>query len=255
MYKGFNLKTNFEMKGNDLIIDNEIIEEINNTLKSYSSTKDILDGDMISNDWFKINEADIFISHSHADVNQAKSLAFWLEETFGLKVFIDSMVWGNYQEILKEIDNEYCLNSDKKTYSYEKRNHSTSHMHVMLSMALLNMIDKCEIVIFLNTDNSISPINKTINQTKSPWIYSELVYASLIRRKVPKRFKNLTSVTEGTAIFSKRDLEILRSVDKEIHSLSDLNDSILKEWEKRYTESTGVPALDLLYKIIKERED
>ena len=58
----------------------------------------IADGTRLGKEWFPEIEADIFISHSHADEKLAKGLAGWLHSTFGLNCFIDSCVWG-YSDI------------------------------------------------------------------------------------------------------------------------------------------------------------
>ena len=50
----------------------------------------------------------------------------WLYESFGIKSFIDSSVWGYANDLLKLIDDAYCLNLEgtNKSYNYEKRNYS-----------------------------------------------------------------------------------------------------------------------------------
>src|SRR5690606_35011062 len=132
--------------------------------------------------WFPQIDADIFISHSHSDEKMAILLAGWLKETLGVYVFIDSCIWGYSNDLLRQIDNKHCLNPSGETYSYEKRNNSTSHVHMMLSTALNMMIDKTECLFFLNTPNSIST-KEVISQTESPWIYSEISMSELVRRK------------------------------------------------------------------------
>lgn len=67
-------------------------------LKSYI-VDDIVDGTKVQNDWFPQINADIFISHSHIDEELAQALAGWIHDTFGLRCFIDSNVWGIYRRI------------------------------------------------------------------------------------------------------------------------------------------------------------
>ncbi|MGL5262686.1 MAG: hypothetical protein ACRC9P_09930, partial [Bacteroides sp.] len=115
-------------------------------------------------------------------------LAGWLKNTFGLTVFIDSCVWGHSNDLLKEIDTNYCYQSESKVYNYQKRNYSTSHVHMMLSVALTQMIYNTECLFFLNTPNSITP-KSIISQSESPWIYSEIATTRLIKLRKPREHR------------------------------------------------------------------
>lgn len=106
---------------------------IHNSLDKYLKNE-MLDGDGISNDWFPTIDSDVFISHSHMDEKYVIAFAGWLKEKFGLQPFIDSCVWGYSNELLREIDNNYCKNDYGNTYNYEKRNVSTSHVHMMFAL-------------------------------------------------------------------------------------------------------------------------
>jgi len=66
-----------------------------------------IDGAKIMEDWFPNKKADIFISHSHNDRRTAERLAIWLQREMNFSVFIDSVVWGSTDELLKKIDNQY----------------------------------------------------------------------------------------------------------------------------------------------------
>ena len=179
MYRGFNLlleknyfkKDHFEYLqevGLDrLLCQKTTIEKI---INSFIKDDASLDGSKMQANWFPQIKADIFISHSHKDEKLALALGGWLKETFGLTAFIDSCVWGYSNYLLKLIDDVYCRNINRNSYDYDKRNYSTSHVHMMLSVALTQMIDNTECLFFLNTPNSITP-DTIINQTESPWIY------------------------------------------------------------------------------------
>ena len=43
--------------------------------------------------WFPISEYDVFISHSHKDIEIVKNLYSFLRE-LGLRPFVDSIAWG-----------------------------------------------------------------------------------------------------------------------------------------------------------------
>lgn len=118
----------------------------------------------------------VFISHSHKDECIARRLAAFLKEKFNINCFIDSLVWGNIETLLKNIDNKYCLNDDKKYYSYSKRNQTTAHVHAMLSLSLLEMLQKTECCILIGDGENIDLKDVAKGGTLSPWIYEEITY-------------------------------------------------------------------------------
>lgn len=77
-----------------------------------------------------------------------KHLLDSLHDCFGLEAFIDSCSWGYCDDLLNKIDKKYCYDSKKKTYDYHLRNYTTSHVHMMLSTALAEMMDNTECIIF-----------------------------------------------------------------------------------------------------------
>lgn len=205
--------------------------------------------------WFPQIKADIFISHSHKDWELALALAGWLRETFGLTAFIDSCVWGYANKLLKMIDDAYCYKTETNTYNYQKRNYSTSHVHMMLSVALTQMIDNTECLFFLNTPNSITP-DTIINQTESPWIYSEIAMSKLIRKKSKEEHRN-KSLLEFQRTFAEGGSLKVR-YDLPINHLTDIHAGCLKEWKEVWGEDSNNKlqeskklALDILYKLRK----
>jgi len=231
-----------------------IVEKINSFVRVGGS----LDGSMMKANWFPKIEADIFISHSHKDEELALALAGWLRETFGLTAFIDSCVWGYANELLKMIDDAYCYKTETNTYNYQKRNYSTSHVHMMLSVALTQMIDNTECLFFLNTPNSITP-NTIINQTESPWIYSEIAATRLIRKRSRKEYR-LKRMVESFSEGGRPTLRI--RYDIPVDHLTDIDNSVLSTWGKKwqeevhlnhdlpqYSEDLSVHALDKLYEL------
>lgn len=195
----------------ELIYDDR--NNINKKISSFNKIENIEDGTKIKSDWFPEIDADVFISHSHKDVELAKSLAGYINEKTGLKPFIDSEVWGNYADLLRNIDNNYCLSDDNKLYDYKLRNCSTSHVHMMLNIALMEMINRCKYFIFIETDFSLRDneliYNGEIKKTHSPWIYSELMTTKIIKETIDKH-----KSTEHVKTSSKKDmLKILYKVD------------------------------------------
>ncbi|EOO66314.1 MULTISPECIES: hypothetical protein [Bacillus] len=246
MFAGFNLTdldddfiSLYSNKGNNIF--NESKKHIEKELDSFILSDGSIDGTRLQEDWFPQLETDIFLSHSHGDKNKAIALAGWLNDTFGLRVFIDSCVWGYADNLLKKIDDIYCKNTHSNTYSYEKRNFSTSHVHMMLSGALTKMMDKTECLIFLNTPESIET-NEVINQTKSPWIFHEIATTHVLRKKEPNRF---TLIKKGYYFENAQVLTVKHKLD--LDHLFEIDKNDLLEWQKAFNIKEDSHALDILY--------
>lgn len=254
MYRGFNLKLIWDVNYYDQFTENgkKIFESnlkiVKNTLNNFALDDGKLDGSKMQQNWFPKVHADIFISHSHKDRDMAIALAGWLKFTFGIDVFIDSCIWGYSDDLLKIIDKKYCYKTKTNTYDYNLRNHSTSHVHMMLSTALTMMIDNSECLFFLNTPNSISMAN-IVSKTESPWIYNEIAMTKLLRQKSPSRIQAQESyVSEGSAINEQLNIQY----DLDLSHLTDINTDTLNLWSSNYLKKDAYTAevnrsLDELY--------
>ena len=267
MYSKFDLKISDDFYNNELShylkSGQEIYKEHENTVKKslreFIYKNGHIDGTSMKNHWFQMEDVDIFLSHSHQDINKVQALAGWLYDEFGLTAFIDSCVWGYCVELLKEIDDDYCKNSDGKSYAYNLRNYTTSHVHIMLSTALTEMIDKTECIMFYNTPNSISLAEDvaTLKKEKkkvtlSPWIYHELAMTSLLESK-PKREKAILESVLHKAFNTDSLPNIEHEVGKYLNDMEPLEGVELREWKRNYhsvPEYKDVHALDVLYAML-----
>ncbi|GGK47986.1 hypothetical protein SAMN04490189_0055 [Pseudomonas koreensis] len=158
-------------------------------LKKYLLGKDnLLDASEIQKNLFPEFEVDVFISHSHSDESEAIKIALSLE-AMGLRAFVDSCAWGYADELLREIDNKFCIPEGWSNYNYDLRNRTTTNVHLILNSALQQMIHKSELFIFLGTENSIR-MNDYVADSEylsSPWIFSELMFAKSVERTPRKR--------------------------------------------------------------------
>lgn len=196
MYKAFKINGNdietdlsdelyneFYSAGEELYSDFK--NEIEKNLENFKNADGALDGKKLTAEWFPLIKSDVFISHSHKDIDTVLLIAGFLYKTQGVKSFIDSCIWGYADDLLHIIDDEYCL-KPSGSYSYEKRNYSTSHVHMMLTIALTKMIYNTECLLFLNTPNSIYPKDtipgeKKEDETLSPWIHTEIEMTKLVQ--------------------------------------------------------------------------
>ncbi|MCX0367872.1 hypothetical protein [Clostridium perfringens] len=259
MYKGFNFKTRKSFDGyyeSGIKLYNKFNTETRKTIDKYVGTNGEINGSNLQEDWFPNIEADIFLSHSHKDEGLAIRLAGFLYQEYNLVTFIDSCIWGYSNDLLKQIDNKYCWQPKSETYNYTQRNFSTSHVHMMLSTALIKMIDKCECIFFLNTENSVTKTEDLIKNTKtqktySPWIYSEINCINLIR-KTPISQERKNKFTHKKIILKEQfsnNVPISYNIDYELTNLPILNDNILDIWKQKNqsTKSKKTDCLDNLY--------
>lgn len=160
----------------------------------------LIKGTRLQEEWFPSEFYDsqfrVFISHSHQDVDTVKNLAGFLKKHYGIRSFIDSLYWGYVNDLQKSLDDYYAsyMNEGKKYYEYDKRNFLTANVYIMLSMALMKMMDACECLIFVDSDNSLTYV-KGAKETPSPWIYEEMGFANRLRVNVPERYKEKIKVT------------------------------------------------------------
>lgn len=253
MYRGFNLDLNWHNKYDDeyfnkgqaLYASNK--KQVAGTLKSFVANDGVLDGSKMQSNWFPQVSAEVFISHSHKDEKRAIAFAGWLFDTFNITAFIDSCIWEYADDLLKIIDNDYCRNEGESTYNYKKRNYSTSHVHMMLSIALSMMIDKTECLFFLNTPSSISS-SEVVSKTESPWIYSEIAISQIIRQKVPKRRKIQESKYFSKGGVINEQLRIEHEVG--LAHLRDIDVDNLNDWKKNNTSLKSYTSLDVLYDLV-----
>lgn len=221
------------------------VHKYKRNLYEYIIDKETINGNELQNANFPIVDADIFISHSHNDEQLANALAGWINEEFGLSVFIDSNVWEYSNDLLRDINSEY---SNKRVgekgnfvYDYGACNIASQHVNIMLSVALQKMIDKVECVILLNTDESINIFdraNKKIAETYSPWIYSEIICTQIVRKKpllYYRKYDILSHSNDSVMFDALRNLKISYNVS--IKHLINLNEDSLINWEKEYKDN------------------
>ncbi|KAF1079902.1 MAG: hypothetical protein GQF41_3800 [Candidatus Rifleibacterium amylolyticum] len=230
---------------------NQTSTMIKQSLETFLIKEDRLDGSRLQQHWFPQVDADIFLSHSHADKDLAISLAGWLKQKFDLNLFVDSCVWGYADDLLKQIDDKYCVIPGSETYCYQKRNGSTSHVHMMLIAALTKLIDQTECVCFLNTPNSISSEN-AVTKTKSPWLYSEIAISEVIRYKAPiehrdKSVAKLAKILESEGYRAGLNIEY----DVNLQEMKEIGKETLFNWHRRFMTAKKKHPLDCLYEIYK----
>lgn len=169
----------------------------------------IIDGERLRNFVFPTDNYDVFISHSHDDLEKAKQFAAWLEEQYNYRVFLDSFVWNSADGLLREIDNLYCKQRNG-LYNYHRRNYSTAHIHTMLSMSIMEIIKRSKVGIFIDSHHSINLerlCNSNQAKTLSPWIYQEIMFMrQFATNRSSARMFSSKNLNEGLQIAHTVDL-------------------------------------------------
>lgn len=227
----------------------------------------VIDGNRLMEWCFPLNLEDeypIFISHSHADINTARALADYIEDKYGLKCFIDSLVWENAFKVLRIIDDLYCQNEEETMYIYSKRNYTTSHVYAMLSLSLMEMIQKTECCILIGNGDSINLNSVREGKTISPWVFEEISYMNNLPICPPRglpvseRMKNsMKMFSTGGKLLEAREFKTLYSANTTKFLNLDLQDIKLVEQYRpgRKLKKKWLDYLYVKYGFIKPQQE
>lgn len=247
MYRGFNVEKISFQRSNSMsqkykvrhFKDNKsIYATYVKPIESYLTEGMNFDGESIRQGWFpsEIN-FDIFISHSRNDKVLAFALADWLEMNFGLSCFIDSLVWSHYESLKEKLDDFYAK-KNRSVYDEMFRYRVYQNIDLMLNTSLMEVMDKCECLFFLNTPHSIQSDKMHRYLTDSPWLFSEISMFNHIKKKEPLRRRS-----KVVGCSKANESKIFHPVD--LSNLTTLNHINLNKW-KSLKDAPEHP-LDILY--------
>ncbi|GAA9104842.1 toll/interleukin-1 receptor domain-containing protein [Helicobacter pylori] len=92
----------------------------------------------------QLKDAQVFLSHSHADRNKALEVKNYLGSKTNHRVFIDSLFWDYKDNIVKEMS------------KYDNTSKIEDAFTLILRESLQDMIEKCPYFVFLQSNNSVS---------------------------------------------------------------------------------------------------
>jgi hypothetical protein len=173
--------------------------------------------------------------------------------------------WKYSNKLIEKLDNDYCRYYDKAAkkylYRYSKRNITTANVHCMLTMALMKMMDSCEIVIFIDSDNSIK-YDFDSKKTPSPWIYEEIEMANMLPSRIPKRLlqdKNFDFINESEIKMLSKGVESVTFMyDAKLKGFPDLTIDILQGAKMRRSKkstSIATDSLDAIYRLVNQVQE
>ena len=194
----------------------------------------VIDGEGTEADWFPQLKKHVFISHSHKDEDAALLMAGMLKDRLGIDAFVDSAAWGCYRELAKSLY-EAARRCHANLSSYQEdllRSSATEHAHCMLSKSLIQMMDGCECMFFLDTKASVglNNIGTSGYSTFSPWIYTEIEASRVLRQnKYPRALLKLAN--ESLMYFAKDEAPRVQvEYPLNLGHLEKLSTQMLSQW-------------------------
>lgn len=266
MFIPFNITTNVinqvTSNGNFDYDTSYIKKKLEANINKDSIRQRLIDGTKLQEEWFPSecfdSQFDVFISHAHKDETVVKKLAGFLYKEYGLRCFIDSCYWSYANNLLIDLNDIYSAYTrcdGTKAYRYGTSTFMAANVHIMLSMALLKMMDSCECLIFVDSDNSLN-YKKGQPATPSPWIYEEIGFSNRLRINIPDRFKDRVRVricesrdtshiglecfsadgheTEFNYRVNMNNFESLTSADFPLKRLINKSTDVLDRWYSKY---------------------
>lgn len=222
---------------------------VSDSISKYIKANGHLDANHLRGEWFPAVPADVFISHSHADINLAYALAGFLKQKFGLNGFVDSAIWGNITDMQRLVDKPLIMPNGQ--YNYNKRNQSTAYVHLLLSTALTKMMDNAEAIFFLSTSNSLS--SREDNITESVWIYHELFTSNFLRQKQPDRYNYLQKCFSGGVLEGRARDGFRMDFKVDLSKFKILSPNQINSWWRMRDADSDSHSLDILYSIYDEQ--
>ncbi|MGL2760754.1 TIR domain protein [Helicobacter pylori] len=184
-----------------------IAQKIRNILKKHGSRKDIILNHRELQEAFfspfkpQLKNAQVFLSHSHADRNKALEVKNYLESKTKRKVSIDSLFWDYKDDVLNELAEYDDISKIEDAFT------------LILRESLQDMIEKCPYFVFLQSSNSVSNQGLSRNQvllkiTYSAWIYEELKIAH-----------SISAISESHLIPMMESMQVLHDISPFLESL------------------------------------
>ncbi|MGL2375510.1 TIR domain protein [Helicobacter pylori] len=197
----------------------EVAEKIHELIKNARCSNDniVLKRNEIKEAFFspfkpQLKNAQVFLSHSHADINKALEVKNYLENQIKRKVFIDSLFWDYKDDVLN------------KLAKYDDISRIEDAFTLILRESLEDMIKKCPYFVFLQSSNSVSNQWLSRNQdllkiTYSAWIYEELKIAHSISESRPIPMMESMQVFHDISLFLESFETItLKKLSQQINS-------------------------------------
>ncbi|WQS39654.1 toll/interleukin-1 receptor domain-containing protein [Helicobacter pylori] len=184
-----------------------IAQKIRNILKKHGSRKDIILNHRELQEAFfspfkpQLKNAQVFLSHSHADRNKALEVKDYLESKTKRKVSIDSLFWDYKDDVLNELAEYDDISKIEDAFT------------LILRESLQDMIEKCPYFVFLQSSNSVSNQGLSRNQVLLKITYSEWIYEEL------KIAHSISAISESHLIPMMESMQVFHDISPFLESL------------------------------------
>ncbi|MGL2603371.1 toll/interleukin-1 receptor domain-containing protein [Helicobacter pylori] len=198
---------------------NEAAEKIHKLIKNapYSNNNIVLNHNKIKEAFFnpfkpQLKNAQVFLSHSHADRNKALGVKDYLENQTKRKVFIDSLFWDYKDDVLNELAKHDDISKIEDAFT------------LILRESLQDMIEKCPYFVFLQSKNSVPNQGLSRHQdllkiTYSAWIYEELKIAhSISKGRLIPMMESMQVFHDISLFLESFETITLSELSQQIHS-------------------------------------
>ncbi|EKE88419.1 toll/interleukin-1 receptor domain-containing protein [Helicobacter pylori] len=209
------LKSSTRCSNNQAYQVDEVAKKIDKLIKNAKHPNDdiILNHNKIKEAFFspfkpQLKNAQVFLSHSHADKNKALKVKGYLEEDLDAEcVFIDSLFWDYKDDVLNKLAEHDDTSKIEDAFT------------LILRESLECMIKKCPYFVFLQSKNSVSLNQDLLKITYSAWIYEELKIAHSISESRPIPMMESMQVSHDISPFLKSFETItLKKLSQQINS-------------------------------------
>ncbi len=154
----------------------------------------------------QLKDAQVFLSHFHADKNKALKVKNYLESETNRRVFIDSLFWDYKDDVLNKLAEYDDISGIEDAFT------------LILRESLQDMIEKCPYFVFLQSSNSVSN-QDLLKITYSAWVYEELKIAHSISESRPIPMMESMQVFHDISPFLKSFETItLKKLSQQINS-------------------------------------
>lgn len=147
-------------------------------------TPDItFDANRLSESLFPLFNGVIFISHSRFYEKQALYVKEEIAQGTGCRCFVDSEVWGNVHEAIRETQSCYAKidSSQGNTYDLKICNEISMNLSLLLSHSILKVLMNASAFVYIQPKGSIADQQREI-KLSSPWVALELIASRLLKQ-------------------------------------------------------------------------
>lgn len=156
---------------------------INESIINHGSQDITFDANRLSKSLFPLFNGVIFISHSRFYKKQALYVKKEIEQRTGCRCFVDSEIWRNVHEAIRETQSRYAkkVSAQGNTYDLKICNVISMNLSLILSHAILKALMNASAFVYIPPEGAIAD-QQTEIELSSPWVALELIASRLLKQ-------------------------------------------------------------------------